>query len=80
MFAGVTAYTWHDVNFTVVGYVWIIIWYTFAVFEMVYVKKVVDTVKMTTWSRTYYSGEKPCSCSLSSRLLPLVQSWKTSSA
>jgi len=54
VFAGVTAYTWHDVNFTVVGYVWIIIWYTFAVFEMVYVKKVVDTVKMTTWSRTYY--------------------------
>ena len=28
VFAGVTAYTWHDVNFTVVGYVWIIIWYT----------------------------------------------------
>ncbi len=54
VFAGVTAYTWQDVNFTVVGYVWIIIWYTFAVFEMVYVKKVVDTVKMTTWSRTYY--------------------------
>ena len=54
VFAGVTAYTWHNVNFTVVGYVWIIIWYTFAVFEMVYVKKVVDTVKMTTWSRTYY--------------------------
>lgn len=54
VFAGVTAYTWHDVNFTVVGYVWILMWYTFAVFEMVYVKKVVDTVKMTTWSRTYY--------------------------
>lgn len=54
VFAGVTAYTWQDVNFTVIGYVWIIIWYTFAVFEMVYVKKVVDTVKMTTWSRTYY--------------------------
>ncbi|CAL5222546.1 g4924 [Coccomyxa viridis] len=56
VFAGVTAYTWQDVNFTVVGYVWIIIWYTFAVFEMVYVKKVVDTVKMTTWSRTYYQN------------------------
>ena len=45
VFAGVTAYTWHDVNFTVVGYVWIIIWYTFAVFEMVYVKKVVGHCK-----------------------------------
>ena len=47
-------YTAHDINFTIVGYSWIAIWYTFAVFEMVYVKKVVDTVQMTTWSRTYY--------------------------
>ena len=61
VFAGVTAYTWQDVNFTVIGYVWIIIWYTFAVFEMVYVKKVVDTVKMTTWSRTYYQVKRTAS-------------------
>ena len=47
-------YTAHDINFTIVGYAWIAIWYCFAVFEMVYVKKVVDTVQMTTWSRTYY--------------------------
>lgn len=47
-------YTLHDIHFTVVGYVWLGIWYTFAIFEMVYVKKVVDTVEMTTWSRTYY--------------------------
>ena len=36
------------------GYVWLAIWYTFTVFEIVYVKKVVDSVEMTTWSRTYY--------------------------
>lgn len=48
------AYTLHDIHFTVVGYVWLGIWYSFAVFEMVYVKRVVDTVEMTTWSRTYY--------------------------
>ena len=77
MFAGVTAYTWHDVNFTVSGYVWIIIWYTFAVFEMVYVKKVVDTVKMTTWSRTYYQVRTHGCSGLSSRLLSIVQSWST---
>ena len=47
-------YTMHDIHFTTVGYVWLGVWYTFAVFEMVYVKKVVDTVEMTTWSRTYY--------------------------
>lgn len=54
VFGGVTIYTFHDIHFTVIGYVWIAIWYFFAVFEMVYVKKVVDTVQMTTWSRTYY--------------------------
>ena len=60
VFAGVTAYTWHDVNFTTIGYVWIVIWYIFAVFEMVYIKKVVDTVEMTTWSRTYYQVISRC--------------------
>ena len=54
VFGGVAVYTMHDIHFTVVGYVWLGVWYTFAVFEMVYVKKVVDTVEMTTWSRTYY--------------------------
>ncbi len=54
VFLGVTVYTYQDIHFTVIGYVWIAIWYCFAVFEMVYVKKVVDTVQMTTWSRTYY--------------------------
>ena len=78
MFAGVTAYTWQDVNFTVVGYVWIIIWYTFAVFEMVYVKKVVDTVKMTTWSRTYY--QVTCRPHLFKCLgpVPLIQTYSAS--
>ena len=54
MFAGVAVYTAHDIHFTPVGYVWLGIWYSFAVFEMVWVKKVVDTVEMTTWGRTYY--------------------------
>ncbi|BDA41519.1 GDP-fucose transporter 1 [Coccomyxa sp. Obi] len=56
VFLGVTVYTYQDIHFTVIGYVWIAIWYCFAVFEMVYVKKVVDTVQMTTWSRTYYQN------------------------
>jgi len=56
VFGGVAVYTFHDIHFTVLGYVWLGIWYSFAVFEMVYVKKVVDTVEMTTWSRTYYQN------------------------
>ena len=35
-------------------YTWVAVWYAFGVFEMVYVKRVVDSVPMTTWSRTYY--------------------------
>lgn len=54
MFGGVALYTINDIHFTVAGYIWLAVWYSFAVFEMVYVKKVVDTVEMTTWSRTYY--------------------------
>lgn len=62
---GVVVYTFHDIHFTVLGYVWIAVWYAFAVFEMVYVKVVVDSVQMTTWSRTYYQARpRP------SRLMP----------
>ena len=56
---GVLVYTFHDIHFTVLGYVWIAVWYAFAVFEMVYVKIVVDSVQMTTWSRTYYQARAP---------------------
>lgn len=67
-----TVYTFHDIHFTVIGYVWIGIWYFFAVFEMVYVKKVVDTVQMTTWSRTYYQV-RPLTpnCFVTSHVLPV---------
>lgn len=53
-------YTAHDIHFTVLGYVWIAVWYAFALFEMVYVKVVVDSVQMTTWSRTYYQARPRC--------------------
>ena len=67
VFGGVAVYTLHDIHFTISGYVWLAIWYSFAVFEMVYVKKVVDTVEMTTWSRTYFQARplailSPASC------------------
>lgn len=54
IFGGISLYMLHDIHFTRLGYLWIGIWYSFAIFEVVYVKKVVDTVKMTTWSRAYY--------------------------
>lgn len=56
VFAGVTAYAAADVHFTPVGYAWLATWYTFAIAEMVWVKKVVDTVAMSTWGRTFYQN------------------------
>ena len=56
VFAGVVAYAAADVHFTPAGYAWLAIWYTFAVAEMVWVKKVVDTVAMSTWGRTFYQN------------------------
>ena len=52
-------YTAADIHFTVLGYIWIAIWYTFAVFEMVWVKKVVDSIQQSTWSRTFYQVRPP---------------------
>ncbi len=54
VFLGVMIYTAADIHFTWLGYIWIAIWYTFAVFEMVWVKKVVDSIQQSTWSRTFY--------------------------
>ncbi len=42
-----------------VRYAWVAVWYAFGVFEMVYVKRVVDSVPMTSWSRTYYQARPP---------------------
>lgn len=56
VFLGVTAYAAVDIHFSVRGYVWLAIWYACAVAEMVFVKQVVDSVRMTTWSRSYYQN------------------------
>ena len=51
---GVGVYTLQDIHFNAIGYTWVALWYASATFEQVWVKKVVDTIQMTTWSRTYY--------------------------
>lgn len=72
VFGGVALYSFHDIHFTTRGYLWMLVWYSFAVFEMVYVKKVVDTVKMTTWSRTYYQVRSIAAIGSSLTLLLLL--------
>ena len=56
MFTGVALYAAADVHFTPAGYFWLAVWYMFAVAEMVWVKKVVDSVTMSTWSRAFYQN------------------------
>ena len=53
---GVTCYTAVDIHFNFIGYVWLGMWYACAVGEMVFVKHVVDSVHMSTWSRSYYQN------------------------
>ena len=53
---GVVGYTALDIHFSAIGYLWLGIWYACGVGEMVFVKQVVDSVRMTTWSRSYYQN------------------------
>jgi hypothetical protein len=45
-------YTYNDIFFSPKGYIWVGMWYTLCV---------VDSVPMTTWSRTYYNVRIPAS-------------------
>uniref|UniRef100_A0A7S1ST82 Sugar phosphate transporter domain-containing protein n=1 Tax=Tetraselmis chuii TaxID=63592 RepID=A0A7S1ST82_9CHLO len=51
---GVYFYVNFDFHFSAAGYMWIGIWYSIAVAEMIVVKRLVTNVNMTTWGRTYY--------------------------
>jgi len=51
---GVYLYVNFDYHFSIAGYMWIGVWYCVAVAEMVVVKHVCTSVKMSTWGRTLY--------------------------
>eukprot|EP00873_Tetraselmis_striata_P021422 jgi/Tetstr1/441686/TSEL_029911.t1 len=54
LLTGVWCYVSFDYHFSVAGYMWLGIWYSIAVAEMIVVKQIVTNVDMTTWGRTYY--------------------------
>ena len=56
VFAGVLAYTWNDENFTFAGYTWLGIWFSISVAEIVWIKKVIQSVDMTNWERSFYQN------------------------
>lgn len=52
---GAAIYTHHDVFFTVTGYVWLASWYILCIVDALLMKKITDTVPMSTFSRTLYN-------------------------
>eukprot|EP00931_Biecheleriopsis_adriatica_P025502 TRINITY_DN15635_c0_g1_i2.p1 TRINITY_DN15635_c0_g1~~TRINITY_DN15635_c0_g1_i2.p1 ORF type:complete len:267 (+),score=33.65 TRINITY_DN15635_c0_g1_i2:342-1142(+) len=53
---GAVLYVITDAGFKVKGYVWLAAYFVFIVIEMVFVKFVVETVPMSTWTRVYYNN------------------------
>jgi GDP-mannose transporter len=53
---GAALYVVTDKGFRVDGYTWLGIYFVSIVIEMVFVKFVVDTIKMSTWTRVYYNN------------------------
>ena len=55
LLAGGVGYVLTDKDFQVSGYMWVGVWYFIFVLNQVYIKHVVDTVKMdSNWGRVYY--------------------------
>eukprot|EP00429_Kryptoperidinium_foliaceum_P057768 CAMPEP_0176094710 /NCGR_PEP_ID=MMETSP0120_2-20121206/47461_1 /TAXON_ID=160619 /ORGANISM="Kryptoperidinium foliaceum, Strain CCMP 1326" /LENGTH=316 /DNA_ID=CAMNT_0017428655 /DNA_START=51 /DNA_END=998 /DNA_ORIENTATION=+ len=54
--AGAALYVVTDQGFKVEGYTWLSVYFVSIVSEMVFVKFVVDTVPMSTWTRVYYNN------------------------
>jgi len=53
---GAVIYVLSDQGFQIDGYSWLLVYFVFIVVEMVFVKFVVDTVPMSTWTRVYYNN------------------------
>merc|ERR1712007_179073 len=53
---GAVLYVTSDVGFQIQGYAWLTVYFFFIVVEMVFIKFVIDTVAMSTWTRVYYNN------------------------
>mmetsp|Transcript_23790 Transcript_23790/g.64089 ORF Transcript_23790/g.64089 Transcript_23790/m.64089 type:complete len:194 (+) Transcript_23790:301-882(+) len=53
---GAVLYVMTDDGFVIDAYMWVFMYFFSIVAEMVYVKYVVESVEMTTWSRVYYNN------------------------
>jgi len=69
--AGATVYVLSGEGFHVKGYAWLSVYFVFIVVEMVFVKFVIETVQMSTWTRVYYKN----TLSLPLALLSCALAW-----
>eukprot|EP01126_Amoeba_proteus_P051841 TRINITY_DN6221_c0_g2_i1.p1 TRINITY_DN6221_c0_g2~~TRINITY_DN6221_c0_g2_i1.p1 ORF type:complete len:328 (+),score=13.91 TRINITY_DN6221_c0_g2_i1:61-1044(+) len=53
---GAVGYVYTDKFFEVVAYIWVCVWFTVFCFDQIYIKHVITTVKMNTWSQVYYTN------------------------
>jgi len=56
LLCGAVGYVMTDAGFRVEAYYWLAAWYVCFTFDTVYIKHVLDTVKMTDWGRVYYTN------------------------
>lgn len=56
LLSGAVGYVMTDSGFRVEAYVWIALWYICFTIDIVYMKHVCDTTKMTDWGRVYYTN------------------------
>lgn len=54
--AGAVMYCILDEGFHIHGYTWLLVYFITIVVEMVFVKFIMDTVEMSTWTRVYYNN------------------------
>ncbi|GIL42294.1 hypothetical protein Vafri_312 [Volvox africanus] len=54
--AGSIGYVLTDSGFKIDAYYWLMLWFAFFTFDTVYVKHMCETVKMSNWSRVYYTN------------------------
>jgi len=66
---GAIVYVVTDQGFKIDGYFWLIFYFIFIVIEMVYVRYIVETVPMSTWTRVYYNNTLSIPMALASALV-----------
>lgn len=53
---GCIGYVSFDSYFRIDAYIWVAVWYMFFLLDVVYVKYVCETVKLSNWSRVFYTN------------------------